>query len=171
MLRVCVVCVQWRSCIFCRWTRCQENIYCSFYAGRILSFGIVAFVQIPDEILLHLSDRLLVTRSPRTVLPKDKEGECVCVDWSYWNRMVSPLLVPRGFFLFRLPWLYLQCLFYCLNLTAVHLLIHAAVNILLIFSLPSLFRRIFHVNLCTSSSTWSILPALTFWSKSVHVIM
>lgn len=33
--------------------------------------------QIPDEILLHLSAWLLVPRTSRTLLPKDKEGKCV----------------------------------------------------------------------------------------------
>lgn len=39
------------------------------------SFITPDFLQIPDEILLHLSAGLLVTRSPRTVFPKDKEGK------------------------------------------------------------------------------------------------
>lgn len=51
-----------------------------------LFFVTCVFLQIPDEILLHLSAGLLVTRSPRTVFPKDKEGECApffpsCVRW------------------------------------------------------------------------------------------
>lgn len=40
-------------------------------------FVISALLKIPDEILLHLSVGLLAARTPRTLFPKDKEGECV----------------------------------------------------------------------------------------------
>lgn len=88
------------SCASARLCMFQTNLN----RDNVYSLSFLPFLKIPDEILLHLSAGLLVARTPRTLFPKDKEGECV-----FWLAFR-----PRVCILFDFPWFFCIVLKNCI---------------------------------------------------------
>lgn len=83
---------EWEFCVMLFSSMFQKTL--NHRNNCLLSFS--ALLKIPDEILLHLSAGLLVARTPGTLFPKDKEGECV-----FWL-----VFRPWVYILFDFPWLF-----------------------------------------------------------------
>lgn len=76
--------------------RCSPRVSNKPESSKHLFIVSSTLLKIPDEILLHLSAGLLVARTPRTLFPKDKEGECV-----FWL-----VFRPWAYILFDFPWFF-----------------------------------------------------------------